>query len=685
MLRVGIDTGGTFTDCIVVDEASGRLALSKIPSTPADLSSGILAALSQATTEMDRSTSDVGFLVHGTTAATNAMLQRKTAKTALLTTDGFRDVLEIGTQMRPELYNLFQRKPEPLVPRHLRRGVPERIGSRGEEVTVLDCKTARCIVEQLLDLNVESIAVSLLFSYANPVHERDLAELIRSLSESVYVVCSSEISPKFREYPRTSTTVINALIAPVVSRYLENLSGGLAALGIDHPPFIMQSNGGIMSAEAAAGTGAHHLFLSGPAGGLVGAAFVAVDAGHPNIVTLDMGGTSCDVGVVLDGMPREVSQLTVLDHYPLEVTALDLHTIGAGGGSIAWIDSGGSLRAGPQSAGAEPGPASYGRGGTEATVTDANLVLGRLSEDTPLAGSLRLDRGAARRAVQRIAKALDMSLEDAALGIITIANFNMIGALQIVLTRRGHDPRDFTLVPFGGAGPLHAAELAREIGVRTLLIPANPGLLSALGLLVTDLKHQYVRTMLSQVDWLDRADIEEAFDDLRQQGDRRLADDGVPAGRRQFLYGADVRYLGQEYTLTVPVDPTDPDLILGIVDRFHESHAYRYGQAAPGDPVELVHLRATAIGLTEPPPISLTGTDMEPRMPPAYTRRPVFFHEAGGFVDVPVYRREVISPGHEITGPAVIEQADSTTIIHPGDSLSVDRFRNLIVNVHEVE
>ncbi len=678
-LRVAIDIGGTFTDGTAIDDGTGEVAISKVLTTPADPSEGFMRAFERVLG--DRAAGEVGLVVHATTVATNAIIEGKIARSGFVTTDGFRDLLEIARQVRPTLYDTRFEKPPPLVPRDRAVGVRERLGPKGEVLEPLDEGSVRDAAALLRREEVESVAVCLLHAYVNPEHERRIGEILAEELPGVPVSLSAEVAPEFREYLRASTTVINAVIRPVVQRYLERIERRLADAGVEAKLLVMQSSGGVFGADAAA---RRPVFMveSGPAAGLIASAHLGETLGLPDILSFDMGGTTAKVGLIQGGQPSVTKDYTVGGHagagigglslsgYPVRTPVVDLVEIGAGGGSIAWVDSGGLLRVGPQSAGADPGPVCYRNGGEEPTVTDANVVLGRLNPEYFLGGEMELDVEGARRAIEaRCAAPLGLSVTDAAYGIVEIANAAMVNALHLISVQRGYDPRDFVLVGFGGAGPVHANAIAAAAEMPTLLIPPSPGIFSATGLLTTDLKRDAARTMLRAYDQLDPAAVEEAFAELERAGAQDLAREGIPADRVEFVRQVDMRYVGQSHELTLAAGD-------GLLERFHAEHDRVYGFAAPAEPVELVSVRLTSVGRIEKPPARTLGPG-EAREPKA--RREVYFAEAGGFVDCPIHDREALGAGAVLAGPAVIEQFDSTTVVHPGFSLRVDDTGNLIV------
>ena len=679
MAAIGIDTGGTFTDFIWLDEA-GQLRLHKEPSTPADPSQAVLAGLAA-------SGATTASVVHGSTVATNALLQRCGARTALIATEGFADVLAIGRQNRPDLYALVPQKPPPLVPDAWRLEARERVTANGEVLVPLDEAALATVLDQLADAGVESVAVCLLFAFLRPEHEQRIGALLAErFGPALHVSLSSDILPEYREFERTATTVINAYVAPLMGRYLTRLAERLAPRRLE----VMQSNGGVISA-ALAGAQAARTVLSGPAGGVVGARFVAgaagaSSAGYADVITFDMGGTSTDVALCAGRAPTttegEIAGL------PLRLPLIDIHTVGAGGGSLAYLDAGGALLVGPQSAGAEPGPAAYHAdyaawraaldghfAAGQATVTDANLVLGRLDARRFLGGQMALHAGSAARAVGALAAALGVSVEQAALAVVRVANATMERAIRRISVERGHDPRRFTLVAFGGGGPLHACELAAELRIPRVLVPLTPGVLSALGMLVAAPARDTSRTVMARLDGLTAGDIAAVFAPLRAQARREMADEGHDPAALALRGALDLRYAGQSHELTVAAPPDADGAAMAAA--FHAAHTARYGYARPEAAVELVTARLTATAAHTPPALPSF-----PAGPPAagealVGRRAVWF--AGGPAESALYDREQLRAGHRLAGPAVVYQYDTTTLIPPGWRAWVDERLNLIV------
>lgn len=681
--RLGVDIGGTFTDATLVDERTGRVWVSKVSTTPRDPSLGFAAVAERILQEAGVEGGELRTVVHATTVATNAIIEGEMARTAFVTTDGFRDLLEIQRQVRPSLYDVHFEKARPLVPRNRCFGIRERLGPDGTVLRELDEGHVREVAAALRREEVQAVAVCLLHAYANPAHERRVGEILFEELPGVSISLSSSVVPEFREYLRASTTVINAGVQPVVSRYLEGIGERLQSRGIDAELLVMQSAGGVYTAETAKRRPVY-MVESGPAAGVIAAAHLGRALGSLDVVSFDMGGTTAKVGLVEGGRPTVTKDYQVgsaahagigglqLSGYPVRTPVVDLVEIGAGGGSIAWIDSGGKLRVGPRSAGADPGPVCYGRGGSEPTITDANLVLGRLSPDRFLGGELELDAEAARSAIERrCARPLGLDPVAAAHGIVEIANAAMGNALHLVSVQRGIDPRGFVLVAFGGAGPAHACALARDAGIATILVPRNPGIFSATGLLVTDLEHEYVTTLLVRLADLPEQELEAAFAALERRGRDELEREGIAAGDIGFVRQLDLRYVGQSFELTVP--GTD----LGEVSRrFHLEHERAYGFAALEEPIEVVSARLRAVArLPKPvPPTLAAGTLPDPR-----DRRPVFFAESGGFVETAVYERSELPAGVSFAGPAIVEEYDSTLVVHPGFSAETDTHGNLLL------
>ena len=663
---VGIDVGGTFTDIAVLQD--GRLSVHKLPSTPQNPSLGIV----QGVGEVGVATGAADF-VHGSTVATNALLEGKGSRTALVTTMGFEDVLEIGRQSRAELYNLEQDRAPALAPWELRFGLSERVDYTGAILEDLQPDAIEALMSLINEAGADAVAVSFLFSFLNPVHEEMVYEALRKLDPAPFISLSSRVLPEFREYERTSTVVVNAYVGQVMSRYLGELEQSLGE-GLR----IMQSSGGSITARLASEQPVRTI-LSGPAGGVVGAFHVAAQAGYPDIITLDMGGTSTDVSLC-PGRIKETGSSNVGGH-PISVPMIEIHTVGAGGGSIARVDAGGALTVGPQSAGADPGPACYGRG-EQLTVSDANLLLGRLRPDHFLGGRMTLDLPRVRGLMTALATGLGLSEQDAALGILRVVNANMERAIRAISLERGYDPRSFTLVPFGGAGPVHGCELAQELGIPRVLIPARPGILSALGVAIADVVKDYSRTVMLRGGDLERTRLEEEFHGMEGLARAELEQEGLPAQQmaaRRFL---DVRYVGQSFELTVDyptsrASRSSDGLARAISDSFYRAHLQRFGYADRGEPVEIVNLRLKLDLAVDKPDLQLEAVRGSDSSAAQISTVGVVFRE--GEMDTPLYRRDLMAAGNRIAGPALVVQLDTTTVVPPGWQGEVDAYGNLLL------
>ena len=697
--RIGVDIGGTFTDGTLVDSSTGQVITSKVLTTPADPASGFISAVNKLLgVSNDVDPSEIEHVVHATTVATNAIIEGKTAKTAFVTTQGFRDMLEIARQIRPSLYDLQFEKPAPLVPRQLCFEIRERLDAKGNVVTPLDEKALAIVVAQLAETEVEAIAICLLHSYRNPDHEQKVGEAIKAKIPDVKLSLSSKIVPEFREYLRASTTVINSAVTPIVSTYLASILEKLHSADVNSELLVMQSNGGVYPAQSASESPVF-MVESGPAAGAVAAASLGSALGYPNVISFDMGGTTAKASLIRNGQPNITKDYSVggaaqsgdgafggASGYPIRTPVVDLVEIGAGGGSIAWVDSGGALRVGPQSAGADPGPVSYGLGGKEPTITDANLILGRLDPSYFADGQISLDTEAAKNAIHKhCAEPLGLSIEAAAHGIIEIANTAMVNALRLVSVQRGHDPRDFMLMGFGGAGPAHVVRLAEQAGIPQVLIPAEPGTASALGLLVTDVRMESSATLIIRADQVELSRITYEFEKLENSG--RLAHSAAASasGEPIFERAIEMRYWGQSFELSVPVPDRktiDNDWMNDLIEAFHESHDSAYGFRADDEPVELVNLRLTTVGKIARPQLRKLDTIDHDIQVAIKGERPVYFatdSSQGGVISTTVYNRQKLPPRSTFNGPAIVEEPDCTTVIQPSWSVTVDDFGNLIV------
>ena len=667
----GIDVGGTFTDLIAINLADGSVRLAKVPTTTGNQAYGVLAAIESADIQLK----DIGLIVHGTTTTTNALLERKLAKTGLITTKGFRDVLELGRRTRPRPYGLTGTF-DPLIPRELRLEVAERMDADGEVVVPLDEAAVRDAAATLKAAGCVSLVIHFLHSYINPAHERRAFGIAREAWPNRYVTAGHRVLSEYREYERGVTATVNAAVQPILDRYLGRLRDELRTRGFAHDLLVMQGNGGTVSADIAAETAANTV-MSGPASGIIAAAYSAAAAGIPDVITYDMGGTSTDVGLIQNGVPQVSAELELEYAMPIHVPMVDVHTIGAGGGSIASIGEDGLLHVGPRSAGAMPGPICYGRGGAEPTITDANLLLGRLNPESLLGVEGRIDLAGIRRIFdERIGRALGLDATGAAAAIVRVANDKMAGAIRMVSLARGHDPRDFALFPFGGAGPLHAAALARELGIPRLLVPMRPGITNALGCVVADLRHDYVNTVNRPLPQLDETLVKRTLDAQIAEGGATLEREGVRIEGIKLLHFADMQFQGQSHILTVPLPDTQVSRE-ALQKLFDKAYWERFGVELPEIRAVLVNLHTAVIGLRKRLDLSVlaaTGGDDAKD-----GEREVWFD--GGFRRTPVLRREKLCAGTTLEGPAIIEQLDCTTVIEPGNRVSVDALGNLLVDV----
>lgn len=685
-MRVGIDVGGTFTDLVLSDDSNGRTYYAKVSTTPGALWEGVLAGLEKVLAVASAQMNQVDYIVHGTTIGTNAIIEKKGAKTGLITTKGFADILEIGRIQRPAtgLYDFWIDNPLPLVPRYLRLEVPERVNARGQVLTALNEEEVIKAIEKFKAEGVEAIAVSLLFSFLNPAHEQRVAALCQELFPEAYVSLSSEIAPEFREYERTSTTVINAYLQPIMNKYIANLRQNLEQKYGRVDLRIMQASGGTVTADAAERL-AIATVNSGPAGGAMAGAYIGELASTPKIINVDMGGTSFDISLIDDGVPKITSDAK-FEGYPVKIPIIAIDTIGAGGGSIAWLDRGGVINVGPQSAGASPGPACYKRGGLQPTVTDANLVLGRLNPNYFLGGEMNLDPELARQAIKvNLADELNLSIEEAAAAIMRIVNANMAKGIGVNSVEKGYDVREFTLVAFGGAGPLHVVELAQELGIKNVIIPALAGNLSAFGLLVADARHDFVRTVAKEVQEIDYNELNALFRDMEEKGKGELAEEGFGPEAQELRWSLDMRYQGQSYEINVPINRVNAireQELLASVSDFHALHDRLYAFSDSKEKVQIVNVRVTALGKT--PPVQMGGNETanEAVRPAPKGERQVYF--AGrGYISTKVYERAELVQGSQISGPAIIEETISATVLPPGNRLEVDRWQNLMITVGE--
>ena len=682
---IGVDVGGTFTDFHATNDTTGAYHVGKTSSTPANPANAILNGLVALCEKHDIPFDEINRLSHGTTVGTNALIQRRGSRVALITTRGFRDLLEIGRQTRPHMYDLQKDHPAPLVDRQHRIELSERIGADGAAVCEPTAEDIDAAIDEAIASGASACAIGFLFAFINSTHEKKVAEVLRRRAPEIAISMSSEVQPEFREYERLSTTVLNAYLQPVMGKYLQTLENGVAERAPNATLGINQSSGGLMSPQRAREFPVRTA-LSGPAAGAVGAAHCAYQTGRQNIITLDMGGTSADVALIRDyqidlAFDRDVAG------FPIRMPCVDVETVGAGGGSIAWFDRDGLLKVGPISAGADPGPACYGRSGDKPTVTDANLLLGRLSPRGLLDGDMGLDRKLSRAAYQPLADHLGFSVERTAHGVLGIVVANMVRTIRTISVERGHDPRDFVLMPFGGAGPLHARDVAVSLGMKEMVVPAAPGIVCAQGLLVSDLKEEFVASRRFTLDDAGVGMLRDALADLLTRSSAWYEDEGLPIEGRNLQLTVDARYVGQNFELAVPVASAgslSADDVPGLeemLQRFHDAHETAYGYASDGDPVEIVNVRLSASARlykeVEAQEVSGDANEPQPR-----DRREVYF-DADAPVETDVYDRADLKPGQIVRGPAIIEQLDTTTPVYPGDRAETTPHGHLIITIDE--
>ena len=670
--RVAVDIGGTFTDLCVLDEESGIVTVGKAASTPDPLD-GVFRGLDS----MQVNLADVSLFSHGTTVATNALITRRLPATAMVLTEGFRDIIEIRRGTRHDLWDAYADVAPPYVRRRDRFTVPERIDYQGRVVRELDEDAARALAARLARRDYKAVAVCFMNAYASPAHEDRMKAILAEELPGVAVSTSSEVLPEIFEHERFSTTVVNAALNPLVGEYALRLGERLARQGYRNDLLLLHSGGGVMTAQNSARFGAR-LAGSGIAAGAIAARYIAGLCGYENAIGLDMGGTSCDVSLVSGGESRVTKDWYIEYGYPICFPSIEVLTIGAGGGSLAWIDEAGALRNGPQSAGSSPGPACYGTGGTQPTNTDANLALGRLGGGLA-GGDLELDRAVAEESIRSHAAApLGLDLAQAAKAILSVANANMADAVRVISIRRGYDPRDFALVAFGGAGPLHGAALARELSIPEVIVPPSPGVTSALGCLLVDIRHDLATTWLRPVEDASPREISSAFKNLEDEGAQRLDAENVAADNRVFIRSIDMRYLGQWRSLSITVG-TEIDSLAALLDEFHRQHEREFNYRRDGAPVEIYRLNVTAVGVT--PKAVLAEHPLEAHPVAPSTRRAVYFDEQEQAVDTAVYLRDELPAGARIEGPAIIEQLDSTTVVPPGVTAEIDPWLNIRMKI----
>ncbi|MEM2210462.1 MAG: hydantoinase/oxoprolinase family protein [Nitrososphaerales archaeon] len=690
LFRVGVDIGGTFTDLVALGE-SGEIINIKVPTTPKNPSIGVLDSFHRFTKGID--VKDIELIVHATTIATNAILgqvELNLPKTALITTYGFKDIVEIGRQRRAELYNLFFQKPKQLIQRKFRFEVRERIDAFGNIIEPLNINDVYSIIDKIKSEGIEAVAICFLNSYVNPIHELRVKEEVIKNLPNLYVCCSSEVTKEYREYERFSTTIVNVMLMPIVSKYLKNLIDGLREFKISAPFFIMQSSGGMASIDYVSKKPTT-IIESGPASGVVASAFYSNILGLRDVISFDMGGTTAKAGSIRKGIIESTSEYEVAGRvhkgrivkgsgYPIRGSFIDLAECSAGGGTMAWVDEIGALRVGPLSAGAYPGPACYGLGGLEPTVTDANLILGRLNPKFLLGGELQIRMDLAKRAIEeRICNKTGLSLIEAAAGIIKIANSEMAKIIRIVSVERGYDPRDFTMIAFGGAGPMHACALAEEINLHSVIIPPNPGLFSALGLVVSDFKYEVIKSIMKNVSFEIVNEVEQVFNDLEIEGLNMMP---------KFFKGdiivqryLDMRYVGQSYELIIPIaKPLTNESLMKLIDDFHNKHEETYGYSAREGDVEIVNARVVIIGIVKKPRLKVIEKgEAQYSIDSVIGEREVFFEESNQYINCKVFNREKLKSGNIIDGPAIIEQYDSTIVVYPNWLAEIDNYGNVIM------
>ena len=679
MVRLGIDVGGTFTDVVVIDEAKGTINLTKTPSVPQAPNKAVINGINKIVDMYDVDLSQVDFLIHGTTVATNALIERKGVPTALITTKGFRDVLHIARQSRPKLYDYFSRRPDSFIAREYRFEVDERMLYTGEVQVPLDEDEVRKIAKILVDEGIGIVAVCLLHSYANPSHELRIRDILKETAPELRVCLSCETLPEYKEYERSSTTVINAYVMPIIEQYLGKIQKEIKKMGIQSDLHIMQSNGGVATSQEASKKSVQTV-LSCPAAGLLGGLVTAKMIDIEDIITVDMGGTSFDVSLASGGKPSYTVESDI-DGHIIKVPMIDIKTLGAGGGSIAWVDAGGALQVGPESAGADPGPVCYMRGGTRPTVSDANAVLGYLNPEFFANGDMGLDIEGAKKAIyEHIAKPMDLTVEEAAEGILKVVNATMVRGIRMVSVERGHDARKFALVCFGGAGPVHAVALAKQMNIQKLIVPEAPGVNCALGLLMADFRHDYSKTFLHNLWNLDSAALSKEYAQMEQGALMQLVEEHVHENDIIFHRSADLRYKGQGYELelSIPnIDQYSAEDLRTICRDYSNTHKDKYGYAMEDEFVEIVNIRLTAIGLLSKPKLAEEPYVGEDCSAAIKGMRRVYMD--GTYKEINIYDRRKLRHGNKIFSPAIVEQADSTTVLFEGYDAIVDKYRNLII------
>lgn len=681
-MRTATDIGGTFTD-LVAAHSDGTVILCKSHTTPPDFERGVINVISKA----GIAPADITAFIHGTTTIINALTERKGAKAALITTKGFRDVLEIARCNRPDLFNLVFAKPEPFIPRYLRVEVTERTRYDGTILKELDRDELTAAIEYLKQEKVEAVGICLLNGYANEANEVAAKALIRELWPEVFVTSSTDVTREWREYERSSTAALNAYVMPVASSYIDKLDGKLRELNCTGKKYIMQSNGGTTTFDHAKQTPVN-MVESGPVAGVFGAAILGQIIGEENIIAFDVGGTTAKCSLIDSGQVKVTTEYRIertdsFSGYPIMAPVVDIVEIGNGGGSIAWIDEAGSLKVGPRSAGALPGPVAYGRGGTSPTTTDACLLTGRLSKDN---FDNEVDLDAVKQAIfKKVAEPLHMNAEDGAMSMIRVADSNMLNALKLVSVRRGYDPRDFTMVAFGGGGPMHCAYLAKELHVKRVIVPVAASVFSAWGMLMTDLRHDYIQTKICNMDTIAVEELNNVWDTMVNAAKEQFAEEGIGTGQMIFEFAGDMRYMGQEHTVkvTAPAYPWNAESKIEMVNRFHELHERNYTFRLADTPTEIVNLHLVAYGkLTKPPLKQLAPHDDGGGNPPKEIR-PVYYSDEG-WVDTPVYARERLGAGFTVSGPVIVEEASASTVVCPGQKVTVDCYGNLMIETEVI-
>lgn len=676
-MRVATDIGGTFTDLVYVND-EGEIGVAKSHTTPPNFEKGVIDVIEKS--EIDQTA--IKTFIHGTTVIINALTERKGVKTGLITTKGFRDVLEIARGNRPDLFNVRYEKPVPFVERYLRQEVEERLNYKGEVLSPLNKEQLSAVINYFKEQKVEAIAVAYLHSYVNPVHEMETVELIKKLWPEAAVTASYEVTKEWREYERTSTTVLNSYVKPIAATYVNRLHNKLVENKTDSQNYIMQSNGGTTTFNSAKQTPIN-MVESGPVAGIYGAAVLGEILNEKNIIAFDIGGTTAKCSLINQGEVKVSTDYFIEKNersagYPIKVPVVDIVEIGNGGGSIAWIDGAGSLKVGPQSAGALPGPVAYGQGGTEPTTTDANLITGRLSPEN---FDYEVDLDKVKAAIkEKVADHFEMTVEEAALGIIRIANSNMLNALKLISVRKGHNPREFSLVAFGGGGSMHAPALAKELGVKKVIVPVASSVFSAWGMLMTDLRHDYIQTYIRRINELNPIELNKEWNSIEVQALKQYQEEGVSEEKVLFTRFADIRYLGQEHTVKVPVPNGEwsDETLKEVVKRFGDLHEQHYTFKLEGTPAEIVNLHLTAFGKVLKPKMKKINS-INSNIQEAYKEtRPVYFEEEG-WVETKVYSRSLFGKGMEVSGPAIVEEQSASTVIYPGQSLTVDEYGNLII------